>query len=358
MKLQRVILAIFTGMILLFVSCAPVEPGASEAILASTSENQFLPTTTSVPTVNNQPAKTSPVVSKTTSISTETPTIDIPAENSTPSTYTSVAVKTTQVGISPTDKPTRTLSPDEWKFFPIVPKISGKVVDIYHHGLELGNNPHAFSKIGDCGSTPTWFLGDFDRGPKFYDLGDYENLSAVIQEYSGSFGRTSLAARSGFNASSLLVPLWADRTFCESNEIPLACEYRNHKPVIAFIMLGANDVWHPDEFEPQMRRIIEYSIDNGVVPILSTKADNIEGNESINATITLLAREYEIPLWNYWLAIQALPNQGLQEDKVHLTWGRSFFNDSETMLKAWPVRNLTALQVLEAIWNKVNEQET
>jgi hypothetical protein len=220
----------------------------------------------------------------------------------------------------------------------------------------MGNNPHNFSKIGDCGSTPAWFLGDFDRGDQFYQLGEYQSLASVIQEYQGSFGRTSLAARSGFNASSLFVPLWADRSQCQADEAPLACEYRVHRPVIAFIMLGSNDVWHPEEFEPQMRKIIEYSIDNGVIPILTTKADDIEGGGSINVTLARLALEYDIPFWNFWRAVQDLPDQGLQEDKVHLTWGRNFFDDPEAMQKAWPIRNLTALQVLDAIWRVLSGQ--
>jgi hypothetical protein len=227
------------------------------------------------------------------------------------------------------------------------------VVEIYQRGLAAGNNPHAFSKIGDCGSTPAWFLGDFDRGPRFYRLGEYEELSAVIQEFQGSYDRTSLAARSGFNASALFVPLWSDRAYCLAGEPPLACEYRVHKPIIAFIMLGTNDVWHPEEFEPQMRRIIEFSIQSGVIPILSTKADNQEGDHSINAVIARLAWEYEIPLWNFWAAVQSLPNHGLQEDQAHLTWGRNLFDDPEALTKAWPVRNLTALQVLNAVWEKI-----
>jgi hypothetical protein len=255
---------------------------------------------------------------------------------------------------TPTETPRPTLAESEWKELPVVPEIRHAVVETYQRGLVLGNNPLAFSKIGDCGSTPAWFLGDFDRGPEFYSLGEYNELEGVIQAFQGSYGRTSLAARSGFNASSLFVPLWADRSRCKSDETPLACEYRDQRPTIAFIMLGANDVWHPDDFEPQMRKIIEYSLDNGVVPILSTKADNQEGDHSINATVARLAWEYELPFWNFWRAVQDLPDQGLQEDEVHLTWGRNFFDDLNAMNKAWPVRNLTALQVLDAIWREVS----
>ena len=123
-------------------------------------------------------------------------------------------------------------------------------------------------------------------------------------------------------------------------------------------MLGSNDVFHPDDFEPQMRALIEYSIENGVVPILSTKADNEEGDHSINTTIARLAYEYDIPLWNFWLAVQPLPEKGLQEDGVHLTWGRNYFNDQDTLQKAWPVRNLTALQILDKVWRKATGQST
>jgi hypothetical protein len=251
--------------------------------------------------------------------------------------------------------PKPTLAPDAWKEMPVIPTVSDTVVQIYRHGLELGNNPRAFSKIGDCGSTPAWFLGDFDRGPAFYDLGPHQGFLSLIQEFQGSFNRTSLAARSGYNASSLWVPLWADRSQCQPNEPPLACEYRVHRPAFAFIMLGTNDVWHPEEFEPQMRKIIEYSIANGVIPILSTKADNQEKDGSINATIARLAYEYDIPLWNFWRAVQNLDNGGLQEDGVHLTWGRNIFSDPNAMSKAWPVRNLTALEVLNAIWLRVKD---
>jgi hypothetical protein len=251
---------------------------------------------------------------------------------------------------APSLTPSPTFDPAAWTELPVVPQLNERVKAIYQRGQELGNDPRAFSKIGDCGSTPAWFLGDFDRGEKYYSLGDYQNLKDVIEAFQGSYGRTSLAAKSGFNASSIFAPIWADRAQCLPNESPLACEYRIQKPAFAFIMLGSNDVWHQDEFEPQLRKIIEFSIENGVIPILSTKADNLEGDNTINATIARLAIEYGVPLWNYWQAVQPLQDAGLQEDQVHITWGPNRFDDPLVMKKGWPVRNLTALQVLEAVW--------
>lgn len=243
-----------------------------------------------------------------------------------------------------------TLSPDEWQNLPILPQPTDRIRGIYQLGLQLGNNPQAFSKIGDCGSTPAWFLGDFDRGPQYYELGDHQDLIPVIETFQGSFARTSLAAKSGFNASSVFSALWSDRDLCQPDETPLACEFRQQRPVIAFIMLGSNDVYHIDSFEDQMRKIIEFSLDNGIIPILSTKADNLEENHSINYTIARLSQEYQIPLINYWRAVQILPSKGLQEDDVHITWGPNRFDDKQVMRAGWPVRNLTSLQALDIVW--------
>jgi hypothetical protein len=268
---------------------------------------------------------------------------------------TATITPTQQIMAEATSTARPTLAADDWQSLPVIPQISQRALDIYERGLEMGNNPQAFSKIGDCESTPTWFLGDFDLNAQYYSLGEYEELKIVIENYQGSFGRTSLAAKSGYTATSALTPLWADRTQCEKNETPLACEYRVHRPSIAFIMLGTNDVFHPDTFEEQMRKIIEYTIDQGIIPVLATKADNLEGDGSINGIIARLAWEYDIPLWNFWLAVQPLPDHGLQEDGSHLTWAQNWFDDPKALKRAWPVRNLTALQILDSIWHSVSE---
>ena len=175
----------------------------------------------------------------------------------------------------------------------------------------------------------------------------------MIDAFQGSYGRTSLAAKSGFNASSVFASLWSDRAQSQPEEFPLACEYRIQRPSFAFIMLGSNDVYHLDAFETQMRKIIEFSIEQGVVPILSTKADNMEGDGAINATLARLSLEYDIPLLNYWKAVQPLPDHGLQEDGVHLTWGANQFDDEYAMQSAWAVRNLLSLQILDLVWKNI-----
>jgi hypothetical protein len=243
--------------------------------------------------------------------------------------------------------------PDGWKEMPIIPEINPNVRDIYAMGLSRGNNPHAFSKVGDCSTSNAWFLGPFDEGEAYYRLGEYTYLKPMIEHFQGSFARNNISTRNGFNAASALSPIWADPEVCDPGETPLACEYRVHKPSIVFIMLGTNDRWHMETFEENMREIIEVTLDHWIVPIIATKPDNFEGDESINRILAQLAIEYEVPLWNFWAAIQSLPNAGLEEDGVHLSWGPTRFDDPDVMKRGWPMRNLTAMQSLYAVWQAV-----
>ena len=169
--------------------------------------------------------------------------------------------------------------------------------------------------------------------------------------FQGSFNRRSLAAERSFTTASELSPLWANPDLCQSGETPLECEYRIQKPAFAIIMLGTNEALSPiSTYETNMRRILDMTIARGIVPILTTKADNLEGDGAVNEMIVRLAREYDVPLWNFWAAVQPLPGGGLQEDGAHLTYAGNRFDDPFAMQKAWPVRNLTALQALDRVW--------
>jgi hypothetical protein len=235
---------------------------------------------------------------------------------------------------------------------PVVAAATAHARAIYQAGLALGNNPRAFSKIGDCQSVAPYFLAAFDT-PGQYRLGEYGSLQDTITNFSGSFGRNSLATMNGLNTAGVLSPLWASAASCEPGESPLTCEYRVHRPSIAIISLGTNGAWQSDaDYEAGLRKIIEISIDKGVVPILSTKADNVEGGGRFNQIMAKLAAEYDLPLWNFWLAVAPLPNFGIV-DQYHLSWGRPFFDDPISMSHGWAWRNLTALQSLDSVWEGV-----
>ncbi len=235
---------------------------------------------------------------------------------------------------------------------PVIPVVSQTARDIYQRGLQRGNNPRAFSKIGDCQSVVPYFLAAFDYGA--YNLGPYTSLQEAITNFSGSFARDSVASNRGFNVATVFVPLWSDPKRCLKNESPLACEFRLHRPSIAIISMETWWGGDPAGYESYLRRIVEFSIAQGTVPILGTKADNVEGDGSLNAVIVKLAQEYDIPLWNFWAAVQPLPNHGLHPDGFHLTWERPYFDNPAVLDKSWPVRNLTALQAIDAVWRGVS----
>lgn len=238
---------------------------------------------------------------------------------------------------------------EDWQSWPVVPVASHTARNIYQRGQSDGNNAHVFSKIGDGEISTAWFLSAFDLGPQHYDLGPYQELLPTIEYFAGSFERTGIAAKRGFNTQRILDSAATLDAPCAAGESPLTCELRLRQPAFALISMGTNQVWEPDEFERGMRQILDILIAQNVVPILSTKGDNLEGDHRINRIIACLANEYDLPLWNFWAAIQPLPNHGLQPDLEHLTYGITDFSNARAMQTAWTVRNLTALQVLDAV---------
>lgn len=258
-----------------------------------------------------------------------------------------------------TPTPKAPLKEDAWKQMPPVPAaISDSMRAVYARGLALGNDPMHFSVIGDCQNVSSYFLSVFDK-PGEFSLGEeYAYLQPTIDYYQGSFSRKSLAVKGGFNVAAILSPLRADPKSCQQNESPLDCELRAWKPSVVFVSM---ETWWSEkpeeEYDKYMRRVIERILEKGVVPIIATKADNLEGDHGINATIAHIAYDYNIPLWNFWAAVQLLPNHGLSSDHFHLTFARNFFDDPVRMKSAWPWRNLTALQTLDMVRRGLAEQQ-
>lgn len=249
------------------------------------------------------------------------------------------------------------LDPGKWKDFPVIPEISEHARQIYQSGVEAGNDSRVFAKVGDCQNVPSMFLSIFDY-PGYYSLGDeYNYLQETIDWYSGSFSRESEAVRRGFNAASVVSPLWADPNSCEPGESPLDCEIRISNPSVAIISLETWWAGNPDNYEKYVRQIIEGLLEHDILPIVATKADNLEGDHQINQILVGLAVEYQIPVWNFWSAVQPLPGNGLLDDRFHLTFDENHFDDEKAMQAAWPWRNLTALQVLDRVRTELVQGE-
>jgi len=178
----------------------------------------------------------------------------------------------------------------------------------------------------------------------------------VIDYFAGSYGRKSLAVRVGQHSWTLLNPAWADKKLCNADETPLACELRQNNPSIVILRLGANDSGVAKLFEKNMRAVVEYVIEQGVIPVLSTKPDQRKGTEQVNAIVRQMAEDYKIPLWDFARVAETMPGRGLGPDGVHLT---GFYQHDYTLPQALQrghgAQNLTALIVLDKIWQVVEK---
>jgi hypothetical protein len=251
------------------------------------------------------------------------------AQRSTPSAASSprvqrtavpLATRTTQtVRISPTVPPAPVLrNPAQWQAWPIIPVVSPKLREIYQKGIAQGNNPHAFSFLGDCQSQPDVFMGIFDQDPAAVESLPDE-LQETVAHFAGSFNRYSPTVKDGTTEGALLWIQWNDNLEkkCTNTETPLDCELRVHKPSIVFIHVGTH-------YEDRNRRYLETILDKilarNAIPVFVTKADNVEKDFRINQMLATLAAEYDLPMWNFWASVQHLPNKGLKvEDPIYLT---------------------------------------
>ena len=240
------------------------------------------------------------------------------------------------------------LPAEKWQQWPVIPSLTRQARDTYIKGLALGTDPHAFAKVGDCQCVNAAFFGIYDQPGAYAFPKGYEYLQETINWFAGYFNRDSAAVRGGFNVASVFVPLQADPKLCLSGETPLVCEFRATRPSIVLISMETGFEGRTAAvYEKYMRQIIEYALAQGALPILATKADNFEGDQSINLTTAKLAVEYDLPLWNFWRAVQSLPNHGMDDirnDKFHIS------------VEAWNVRSFTGLQALDAMWRAVRDE--
>ncbi|NMB54277.1 MAG: hypothetical protein GYA15_06205 [Leptolinea sp.] len=255
------------------------------------------------------------------------------------------------------ETPTQGFCGDEktWQTMPVVPGfVSAKMHSVYEEGIRKGNQGNVLSIIGDCQNVPSVFLGAFEN-PDDYSLGPYSYLQPVIDQFSGSFGRKGMARHGGLNIAGVLNPAQADRTVCLDKETPLACELRLNRPGIVIVSLEEWWAGRPvDVYQSYLDKVLDEIIASGAVPILSTKADNLEGNQLINKIVVKTACRYQVPVWNFWAASQKLPNRGLWTDHFHLTVGTYDFGDPKQLTTGRTMRNLTALQSLDYVWRALN----
>ena len=292
-----------------------------------------------------------------------TPT-DVPPTAPPPATATPIPTTTTTPGETADLQPTSTAIPEETlngiplsQLIVLDEETITHMREIFAQGQTLGRNSYRFSKLGDSVIANGDFLTRFDQ-PNTFVLGPYEELRPVITHFQGSWDRFGVGMRIGLHAWGVFDPMWANKDWCEPNEVIIECEFRLNNPAVVLIHLGTNDT--SDSYPLFMRRVIEHSLEEGVIPIIMTKADRFEGEDNRNnLTMRELAGEYRVPLLDYDLIAATLPDRGLKEDGVHMNGPLQHdYNLEETLQKGHTVHNLVVLFMLEEILNEVIRLES
>lgn len=226
----------------------------------------------------------------------------------------------------PTDSRTSTpdalLTAHDWRKWPIVPEFSPHAEEILREAVQnLNLDSHTFSKVGDCHMTAGTFLAGYANGKYSMPDGTYE----TVQWFSKSMIADNMTAVNGYGINTVFDPafgLSAGYNQCSSNETPLDCELRTRRPIIVLVGMGTN--WIPNaevSFEKYLRQVVDNVLETGALPILATKADNVEGDWKLNQVIAQVAYDYDLPLVNVWRSVQDLPNHGLEKAprQVYLT---------------------------------------
>lgn len=240
---------------------------------------------------------------------------------------------------------------------PVIPEISEAMRAVYAAGLAMGNRSKNITKVGDSLSADPIYLGIMSQFQR--ELGPYDYLEETIAYFGPSTASESVAARVGMTSLVIFDPMWADVEKCNPGETPLACEYRRKQPSIALIMFGPNDVKHMTdaEFDVQLRLIVDETLARGIIPVLSTFSYSREADlwwQSVNFNQRLIdmAADYQVPLINLFAAAQALPDYGLDIDRVHMKHSGFDYLKFDSGHETWygvSLRNLLSIRMLDEL---------
>ncbi len=249
-------------------------------------------------------------------------------------------------------------------YSPFIHNISYHSRQIFLDGQAKGNQANVFTKVGDSITDVPAFLNPIGDGN--YALNDYAYLQPAI----GYFSEAAVRAGNAFNNKSLAA-VWGWSSFDVLNPdrvadtcpglTPLECEYSSVKPSVAIILIGTNDALSktdPSIYEGNLRRIVEISIANGVIPVLSTVPySQFVDVQPYNQVIITTAIAFDVPWMDFYGATWDLANHGISwEDGVHpsVPGTHDPTNFTPDNLKyGHTVRNLLVLHVLDALWRQV-----
>lgn len=248
-------------------------------------------------------------------------------------------------------KNTNTAALPEWI------RLGPRAKALFAQAVKAGRDARMFSIAGDSNSTWQRDMGRVASG--VFDYDKYGFLRTIVARFDPAIARVSKAVGGGYRAADMFLPEMAAPKGCNAGEGMFACELRESRAAIVFIQLGTGDKFVWSEFEANTRRMIDHALANSVLPVLVTKADDIESIQGgasfghINDTLRRLAAEYQLPLIDFYAATRTLPTVpnpelpkrpltqfGLQDE-----WGYYFHLTDEGRT----LRVFSSLMMLDAI---------
>jgi hypothetical protein len=238
-------------------------------------------------------------------------------------------------------------------------KLGPRVKALYQQAIKSGRDGRMFTIAGDSNSTWQRNIGRIAAGN--FSFAGINHLRNVVARFDPSFARVSAAVGGGFRAADMFDPAMsqARSKACRPDEGMFPCELRLSNASIVFIQLGTGDKFVWRDFESNLRRMIDYALANSVLPVLVTKADDLESIQGgasfnfINDTLRKLAAEYQLPLDDFHAAsrtLPAVPNPELPKRPftqygLHDEWGYYFHLTDD----GYALRVKSTLMMLDAV---------
>jgi Domain of unknown function (DUF4214) len=283
----------------------------------------------------------------------------------------------------------RCLLAADFHTLPVIPAISQSMKtylqSIYQLGQSQGERANVFMKVGDSNTYNPSFLeglGAVSYNPSNPALvgADHTDLAATIDYFreqsvdpagENSFDHISAASFGGWSSTIIMTPgargvqPWL---FGPPLTSPLDAEIRQTKPAIALIMVGTIDVGqqNPVLFGTNLTLMGQDLLSQGVIPVFSTLPEDLLPlpgllplTSEYNQIIADVAGNLNVPLWNLYVGLSQLPNEGISSDDVHLIVspnGADLLDDANVPF-GMNYRNLTAVETLARVVGVVEENQ-
>ena len=224
---------------------------------------------------------------------------------------------------------------------------------------KAGRDVRMFTIAGDSNANWPVLLGLQTGGEK--DVAQQQpSLRGILARFDPSMAHVSAAVGGGFRAADMFdVNFDQKPATCQPSEGVYACELRLSNAAVVFIQLGTGDRFAWKDYEATYRAMLDTALAANVVPVLFTKADEMESYQGgapmgyLNDVVRKLAAEYQLPLVEFFDATRGLPtipnpdlpDRPFVQHGLHDEWGYYFHLTEEGRV----LKLICMLQMLDAL---------